>query len=116
MFTRVKESRQSEYLQIVENYRDGDRVRQRMVLYVGPYASLEAALKSMPRQVGNLRRRVTESERWASEEAERDRREADELASKLKALQRLVKEHPDMVERDRLRAERYRQRGGWQLR
>jgi hypothetical protein len=103
VFTRVKESRYSEYLQIVENYRDGDRVRQRMVLYVGPYASIDSALKGMARDIKRVKR------------ADGDQREADELALKLKTLKRLVKEHPDMVERDRLRAERYRQRGGWQL-
>jgi hypothetical protein len=103
MFTRVKESRQSEYLQIVENYRDGDLVRQRMVLYVGPYASIDSALKGMARDLKRMR------------QAGDAQREADELASKLKTLKRLVKEHQDMVERDRLRAERYRLRGGWQL-
>jgi hypothetical protein len=103
MFTRVKESRHSEYLQIVENYRDGDRVRQRMVLYVGPYASIDSALKGMARDLKRMRR------------ARDTQREADELASKLATLKRLAKEYPDMVERDRLRAERYRQQGGWML-
>jgi hypothetical protein len=104
MFTRVKESRWSEYLQVVESYRDGDRVRQRMVLYVGPYASIDSALKGMARDLKRMRR------------AGDAQREVDELASKLTTLKRLVKEHPDMVERDRLRAERYRERGGRQLR
>jgi hypothetical protein len=99
VFTRVKETRDNEYLQIVENYRDGDRVRQRMVLYVGRYASIDSALKGMAGDLKRIKR------------ADGDQREADELASKLKALKRLVKEHPDMVERDRLRAERYRWRG-----
>jgi hypothetical protein len=45
MFTRVKESRHDKYLQIVENYRDDGRVRQRLVLYVGHYDSIEDALQ-----------------------------------------------------------------------
>ncbi len=124
MFTRVKESRGSEYLQIVESYRDGDRVRQRMVLYVGRYASLESALDFMPRDVGRLRRRAERSERLGSrwgghggreekEGAERDRRAAEELNSRLKALRRLVRKHPDLLERDRGRAERQRKRSVW---
>jgi hypothetical protein len=103
MFTRVKESRYTPYLQIVENYRDGDRVRQRMVLYVGRYASIDSALKGIARDLKRIKREGG------------DQGEADELASKLKALKRLAKEHPEMVERDRLRAERYRQQGGWML-
>ena len=99
MFARVKRSRHDEYLQIVENYRDGDRVRQRMVLYVGPYWSIDSALKGMARDLKRMRR---------TGDAQR---EADELASKLAALKRLAKEHPEMVERDRLRAERHRRRG-----
>jgi hypothetical protein len=126
MFARVKNSGMGEWLQIVENYRDGDRIRQRLVLYVGHYDSLESALKLMPRDVGSLRRRATHSERayektlrgawfeedeaWYRQRAERDRRAAEELAAKLEALRTLVKEYPGLVERDRRRAERHRQR------
>ena len=100
MFARVKKSRGSEYLQIVENYRDGDRVRQRMVLYVGHYSSIGDALKRMPRDVGRMRRL---RRRGAV-------READELAAKLEALRALVKERPDLLSRDGERAERHRRR------
>jgi hypothetical protein len=126
MFARVKNSGMGEWLQIVENYRDGDRIRQRLVLYVGHYDSLENALKLMPRDVGSLRRRATHSERdyenvlrgassekdkaWFRERAERDRRAAEKLAAKLEALRTLVKEYPGLIERDRRRAERHRQR------
>jgi hypothetical protein len=110
VFTRVKKSRDNEYLQVVENYRDGDRIRQRLVLYVGHYESLERALEYMPKDVGYFRRRATESERWGYEWAEYDRRKAEELASKLEVLRRLVWEHPDLLERDRGRAERQRKR------
>ena len=75
-----------------------------MVLYIGPYVSIDSELKDMARDLKRMRR---------TGDAQR---EADELASKLTTLKRLVKEHPDMVERDRLRAERYRRGGGWMLR
>jgi hypothetical protein len=132
MFARVKQSRNGEYLQIVENYRDGDRVRQRMVLYVGHYDSIDKALKVMPREVGSLRRRATEVERLYDamaqhagagagplfekdlatrrERAERARGEAEELAAKLEVLRGLAEEHPDLLSRDRGRAERRRRR------
>jgi hypothetical protein len=126
MFARVKNSGMGEWLQIVETYRDGDRIRQRLILYVGYYDSLENALKLMPRDVGGLRRRATQSARayenilrgawseeqkaWYRQRAERDRRAAETLAAKLEALRTLVKEHPGLIERDRRRAERHRQR------
>jgi hypothetical protein len=59
MFTRPKESRRNDYLQIVENYRDGDRVRQRLVLYVGRYDSIDDALHRMRRDLRNWRSRRT---------------------------------------------------------
>jgi hypothetical protein len=128
MFARVKESRNGDYLQIVQNYRDSGKVHQRMVLYVGHYDSLEHALKIMPRDVSAWRRRATTSEKkydamyghragptdkYGEElrrRAERERREAEGLALRLDALRRLVKEYPGVVERDRARAERRRQR------
>jgi hypothetical protein len=104
MFARVKESRQQEYLQIVENYRDGGRVRQRVVLYVGHYDSIDAALRHLPQ----------DRRRWRSEATrrgnERLRHEADDLDQRLSALRQLVAEHPDLIERDRQRAERHGRR------
>jgi hypothetical protein len=110
MFARVKESRHDKYLQIVENYRDDGRVRQRLVLYVGHYKSIDDALQQMPQ----------DRRRWRSEATrrgnERLRRDADALDARLQALQQLVAEHPDLIERDRQRAERHRRRearGPW---
>jgi hypothetical protein len=52
--------------------------------------------------------------RWRSEATrrgnERLRREADALDARLQALQQLVAGHPDLIERDRQRAERHRRR------
>jgi hypothetical protein len=104
LFTRVKESRQQEYLQIVENYREDGKVRQRVVLYVGHYTSIEDALENIPRDRRRLRSQATRKDN------ERLRREADTLDERLNALRQLVAEHPDLVERDRRRAERHRRR------
>jgi predicted RNase H-like nuclease (RuvC/YqgF family) len=120
MFARVKQVRQGvhdEYLQIVENYRDGGRVRQRLVMYVGHYSSIEEALKLMPKDRARMRRRATEAEQMA-EESPREyqdrarvlREEAESFAEKLEALRTLVNEHPNLIERDRERVERHRQR------
>jgi hypothetical protein len=128
VFARVKESRNGDYLQIVQNYRDSGKVHQRMVLYVGRYESIDHALKLMPRDVAGLRRRATTSEKKYDamyghtadptdkygEElrrlAARERREGEDLALRLNALRRLVEEHPDLLDRDRGRAERRRRR------
>jgi hypothetical protein len=104
MFARVKQSRGREYLQIVENYRDGERVRQRNVLYVGHYDSIEDALRQMP---DDRRRWRSYATRTGSDSA---RSEAERLAATLEALRRLVKEHPDLVARDEERATRHRKR------
>jgi len=115
MFTRMKQSRNGEYLQIVENYRDGERVRQRMVVYVGHYDSIDHALQLMAGELPRARRRATVAERnayWQStiDRARALREEADQLASKLEELKRFAHEHPDLLERDRARAKRRSQR------
>jgi hypothetical protein len=113
MFTRMKRSRNGEYLQVVENYRDKaepGRVRQRMVMYVGPYTSIDQALQQMDWELPQARRRATVAERhpfWQPEATTVAlREEANQLAAKLEELKRFAEEHPDVVERDRVRAER----------
>jgi hypothetical protein len=119
MFARVKQVRQGrhdEYLQIVENYRDGGRVRQRLVMYVGHYSSIEEALRLMPKSLPWMRRRAKEAEQMAEvspryqDRARVRREEAESITEKLEALRKLVDEHPNLIERDRERAERHRQR------
>src|SRR5215208_1459657 len=78
MFTRVKESRRNDYLQIVQNYRDGDRVRQRLVLYVGRYDSIDEALHQMPGDLRNWRARRTRMPKIAEYE-EFARKEVEDL-------------------------------------
>jgi hypothetical protein len=112
MFTRVKEIRRNDYLQIVENYRDGDRVRQRLVLYVGRYDSIDDALHRMAGDLRNWRSRRTRITRIAGHE-EFSRKEVEDLNyriettdGRLQALRALAKEHPGLLERDRKRAAR----------
>ena len=112
MFTRVKEIRRNDYLQIVENYRDGDRVRQRLVLYVGRYDSIDDALHWMPGELRNWRARRTRITRIAGHE-EFARKEVEDLTyliegtdRRLQALRALAKEQPALLERDRERAAR----------
>src|SRR5215218_10017456 len=97
MFTRVKQSRNGDYLQIVGNY-----------------DSIDHALQLMARELPRARRRATVAERkpyWQSiGRARALREEADRLAAKLEELKHFAHEHPDLVERDRARAKRHSQR------
>jgi hypothetical protein len=108
MFTRVKESRNGEYLQVVENYREDGKVKQRLVMYVGHYKSIDHALDQMRRELPLARRRATAAELspWQAQRGRALREEANHLAAKLEGLRRFADEHPDVVERDRARAER----------
>jgi hypothetical protein len=112
MFTRVKEIRQNDYLQIVQNYRDSDRVRQRLVLYVGRYDSIDDALHRMRGDLRNWRARRTKitriagHEEFAREEVEVLNHLIEATDGRLQALRALTKEHPELLERDRKRAER----------
>jgi hypothetical protein len=107
MYTRVQKSNGQDYLQIVEDYREGDRVRQQSILYVGPYESIDHALDMIPRVSRYWRHRATqrslpEDIEWSRAEAAAD---ADSLDERLGKLRRLVEEHPDLVEQDRARVE-----------
>ena len=108
MFTRVQKSNGQDYLQIVENYRDGGRVRQRPMLYVGPYKSIDDALYQLPRVSRYWRHRATQRSLPVDIEWIRAEAEADALDERLGKLRRLVEEHPDLVEQDRARAQRQR--------
>ena len=106
MFARVKQSRNSEYLQIVQNYRDEGRVRQRMVLYVGPYDSVADALERMPKELRLWRVRLTRlgGNEFRQKEANYIRRIVEGTDERLRALRALVEEHPELLKRDRERA------------
>jgi hypothetical protein len=106
MFARVKESRNGEYLQIVENFRDDGRVRQRLVLYVGHYESIDGALQRMPGELRYWRGSLTRG----TMPDEVGRHLIETTDERLQALRALVEEHPSLVDRDRARAERHRRR------
>jgi hypothetical protein len=108
MFARVKKGRKAEYLQIVENYRDGGKVCQRLVLYVGHYNSIDDALHRMPRELRNWRTRRTRiaDDEFTGGEVEHLNDLIKATDERLQALRALAKEHPEVVERDRKRAAR----------
>jgi chromosome segregation ATPase len=108
MFARVKKGRKAEYLQIVENYRDGGKVRQRLVLYVGHYNSIDDALHRMPRELRNwrTRRTIIADDEFTGGEVEHLNDLIKATDERLQALRALAKEHPEVVERDRKRAAR----------
>jgi hypothetical protein len=112
MFARVKQSRNGEYLQIVENYRDEGRVRQRMVLYVGHYNSVADALERMPKDLRLWRGRLTRlgGNEFRQKEANHIGRIVEGTDERLRALRALVEEHPELLERDRKKAARRAQR------
>jgi hypothetical protein len=115
MFARAKKGRKAEYLQIVENYRDGGKVRQRLILYVGPYESIQDALERMPQHVKDANAEATrmETHPWPSvreAEAPRYRAAANSVAARLERLRELAQEHPEMLEREQARLERHRER------
>jgi hypothetical protein len=58
VFVRAKNVDGREYYQLVENYRpEGSKTpRQRFLLHLGRYDTVEAALKGWPREIRRLRR------------------------------------------------------------
>jgi hypothetical protein len=115
MFARVKQGRKAEYLQIVENYRDDGKVRQRLILYVGPYESIQDALERMPGHVREAKAHATRMENHPfdtvrAEVGPRARAHANSMAARLERLRELAKEHPEMLEREQARLERHRER------
>jgi len=55
-FVRRKRVGPYEYYQLVENHWMGGKPRQRVLLHLGRYASVEAALEGWPREIEGLRR------------------------------------------------------------
>ena len=120
MFLRTKQSRGGRYSQLVESYREDGKVKQRVVLYVGLYRTIDEALWLMPKDVSSRRREATRLEKKVgfyripttdSEEikeeyrryqaeaearASRAREVADDLAQRLEKLRELVSENPSL--------------------
>lgn len=112
MFVRKKKSRNDTYLQIVENYREDGKVRQRVVQYLGNYGSPEEALEGMSRRLRRARTQANRMERTATnvsgrahedpkaraliDQAATARQRADNLAAKVTRLETLLEDHPSL--------------------
>jgi hypothetical protein len=105
-FLRRKRVGPYEYHQLVENRWMDGKPRQRVLLHLGRYASVEAALEGWPKEIEGLRRfasqrwdkadRLKKGDRWFErtlettlERARKAEKLADEIAAKLKKLQDL---------------------------
>jgi hypothetical protein len=64
-FVRTKRVGGGEYFQLVENYREGGKVRQRVLAHLGRYPTVEAAIEESERGL-----------EWQRSRAERDRARA----------------------------------------
>jgi len=56
-FVRIKRIDGREYYQVVESRRVEGKPRQKVLMHLGQYATVDDALKRWPREVGGLRRR-----------------------------------------------------------
>jgi len=74
-FVRAKSSGGRTYYYLVETWREGGRIRQRSLAYLGKYFSLEDALAGLPDDIGKYRGRV---EFWQNA--------ADECEGKYRAI------------------------------
>jgi len=104
-FVRRKRVGPYEYYQLVENCWMDGKPRQRVLLHLGRYTTVEAALEGWPKEVEGLRRfasqRRDKAERLKKgdadeqmvatvvERAQKAEKLADEIAAKLKRLQDL---------------------------
>jgi hypothetical protein len=101
-FVRRKRVGPYEYYQLVENRLVDGKPRQRVLLHLGRYASVEAALEGWPREVEGLRRFASQRRDKANrlkkerssgstvettlKRAQKAEKLADEIAAKLKKL------------------------------
>jgi hypothetical protein len=114
VFVKAKNVGGKKYYQLVENYRpeESNTPRQRVLLHLGRYDTVEAALKGWPREIRGLRRdaaKIRERyENWPSKDGSDDavpghmrarlrtarfvEHRADALALHLVRLKRLVRE------------------------
>lgn len=77
-FIRAKKGKKGTYYQLVENYREDGRVRQRVLCHLGRNPTLEAAIEERERYLA-----------WAQRGEQRCREEA--------RLPRHYQEHPDQM-------------------
>lgn len=109
MFVRSKKVKDGKYYQLVESYRpEGSKTpRQRVLIHLGRYDTVEAALEGLPKDIRKLRRQASKDRRMLggklAEEVEAEpmyrdtlaratsqEKQADDLESKLERLTALV--------------------------
>lgn len=103
VFLRRKSMRGRTYHQLVESYRSDGQPRQRVLLHLGRYETVDAALEGWPKDIQRLRRRAEAArradpspplpgmEKRPSEGPERLERRADDLEENLKKLKEFRK-------------------------
>lgn len=101
VFLRRKTTRGRTYYQLVESHRTDGKPRQRVVLHLGRYPTVDEALKGWPKDIKRLRKRARDArkanpapplpgmEKKSSESPERLERRADDLEGKLRRLKKL---------------------------
>jgi hypothetical protein len=70
MFVRKKVSKGGTYYYLVQSRRAGGKVRQKVVAYLGTYATVQEALEKIPAEVERLRQRAADY-RASAEDARR---------------------------------------------
>lgn len=100
-FVRKKRSRGSAYYQVVESYLADGKPRQRVLVHLGRYSSVDGALKSWPKDIEVLKKRLEEAQKKnpapalpgmggrRDEEPEKTERRIDVLKGKLEKLKEL---------------------------
>ena len=113
MYARTKRSRNGQYLQIVESRRVDGQPRQRLVLYVGHYTSVEQALAQMPKELAATRREATKWKRIVEQHTDSNgairahaislQKAAEDKAERLRRLRALVEQQPELLRSDQHR-------------
>ena len=57
-YVRMKKVKGSEYYQLVESHRVDGKPRQKVLVHLNKHTTVDAALKSWPKEIENLRRRA----------------------------------------------------------
>ena len=98
MYVRKKTAKGNTYYQIVQGVRDGERVRQRIVMALGSTPDPRVGLKNMKRELAGLRRErkrlrptVIEGSKMLTRRAERLDIRIGDLQDKINTLTGIIK-------------------------
>jgi hypothetical protein len=69
MFVRAQQRKSGTYHYLVKSVREGGKVRQKTLLYLGQYATVETALEELPKDIEYLKQEVDE---WRKEVGQRE--------------------------------------------